>query len=311
MAKSGQAAGLTVALTGATGFVGQAVLPLLLESGHNVRALTRRPQADKTGVSWVQGALDDADALRELCAGADVVLHIAGVVNAADWAGFQAGNVDGTAHILAASKAAGAGRFIHISSLSAREPELSLYGRSKRAGEDIARHAEGIGCCIIRPPGVYGPGDAEMRDMYRSAAKGVLPMPPKGRVSLIHVQDLARLLALLVGNDALDGQIWEPDDGKQGGWSHLEFASMIGDGVCARPVIFHLPRWLLMAAAAADQFFRKNRAKLTRDRAAYLSHPDWVASEERRVPEQFWRGQIGTAQGIAQTAAWYKANGWI
>jgi UDP-glucose 4-epimerase len=96
-----------------------------------VRALTRREQHKKAGVTWVHGALDHPDTLSELCEGADAVLHVAGVVNAPDAAGFEAGNVTGTANMLAAAKEAGIKRFVHVSSLAAKHPELSMYGASK------------------------------------------------------------------------------------------------------------------------------------------------------------------------------------
>ena len=87
-------AALKLALTGATGFVGARLLDLALAEGHEVRALTRRPQPPRDGVTWVEGALDDPAALAALVEGADAVIHVAGVINAPDAAGFEAGNVD-------------------------------------------------------------------------------------------------------------------------------------------------------------------------------------------------------------------------
>ena len=126
-----------VALTGATGFVGGATLNLLIEAGWQVRALTRRSQPARSGVDWVEGALDQPESLAQLCEGADAILHIAGVVNAPDAAGFEAGNVTGTAHLLSAARESGISRFVHVSSLSAREPQLSVYGSSKAKGEKL------------------------------------------------------------------------------------------------------------------------------------------------------------------------------
>ena len=103
-----------LAITGATGFVGGALVDQALAAGHDVRALTRRPQPPREGVTWVGGALDRPDALVALCTGADAVIHVAGVVNAPDRAGFAAGNVDGTRAAIAAAQAAGVRRFIHV-----------------------------------------------------------------------------------------------------------------------------------------------------------------------------------------------------
>ena len=128
-------AGELLAITGATGFVGQAVLEYAARAGIEVRALARRPQEARAGVEWVQGDLSDRRALQRLVGKASVVLNIAGVVNAPDPQGFEDGNVWGTLNVVNAALDAGVPRFVHVSSLSAREPELSVYGKSKLRGE--------------------------------------------------------------------------------------------------------------------------------------------------------------------------------
>ncbi len=168
-----------VALTGATGFVGSATLDRLLEAGWKIRALTRRDQPKRAGVLWVSGTLDDMASLNTLCEGADAVLHIAGVVNVPTAAEFEAGNVTGTANMLAAAKAAGISRFVHVSSLSAREPALSLYGASKAKAEKLVATSL-IDWTIIRPPGVYGPGDRDVLEMFQMASARLLPVATKG-----------------------------------------------------------------------------------------------------------------------------------
>ncbi|HEV2043166.1 MAG TPA: NAD-dependent epimerase/dehydratase family protein, partial [Sphingomicrobium sp.] len=87
---------LKLAITGATGFVGARLLDAALSGGHHVRALTRRPQPLSDGVIWVDGALDRPASLDALVDGVDAVIHVAGVVNSPDAAGFEAGNVIGT-----------------------------------------------------------------------------------------------------------------------------------------------------------------------------------------------------------------------
>lgn len=297
---------LTLALTGATGFVGKATVDHALASGHQVRALTRRDQPPRDGVTWIPGSLDDAAALARLAEGADAVLHIAGVVNAPTPAGFITGNVDGTRRMVAAASALGVRRFVHVSSLSAREPDLSLYGKSKALAEDEVRNS-GLDWTMVRPPGVYGPGDLEMRDIFRMAKLGFVVLPPAGRVSLVHVRDLARLLVAMAASDT-GRHIYECDDGVDGGYSHAEFARLVGGAVGKRPVPLHVPRALLHLVGHADRFLREANAKLTPDRAAYLSHPDWTATPHHRPPASLWTPHIATLDGLVETADWYRSQ---
>lgn len=300
-----------VALTGATGFVGKSTLDRLLEAGWQVRALTRRDQPKRFGVTWVRGSLDDAESLAKLCDGASAVLHIAGVVNVPDAAGFAAGNVTGTANMLAAAKQAGIQRFVHVSSLAARHPELSIYGASKARGEKLVGTSL-LDWTIIRPPGVYGPGDKDVFDMFRLAAKGIALLPPSGRGSWIYVDDLARLLvALLPAHDDATARIFEADDGVPGGWSHDGFARAIGWAMGRRVTTIHAPRFLLKLAAYGDRLFRGSKAKLTPDRASYLSHPDWTIDRTAAPPAALWTPQMQTRAGLKETVRWYRAQGWL
>ena len=136
---------MTIAVTGATGFVGQALLDCAARAGIAVRALTRRDQPARDGVEWVRGDLDDQAALRRLCKGAEAVIHVAGVVNAPDAEGFERGNVAGTLNVIEAARATGIPRLVHVSSLSAREPDLSAYGASKARAEKLVRASGKIG----------------------------------------------------------------------------------------------------------------------------------------------------------------------
>lgn len=293
-----------IALTGGTGFVGRRVIAHAVSAGHVVRALTRRAQPAEPNVSWVRGALDRTEALADLVQGADVVIHVAGVVSAPDRATFAAGNVAGTQAMIHATRAAGISRFIHVSSLAAREPDLSNYGWSKAQAERTIVAAD-LDATIVRPPAVYGPGDMEMRDLFRFASLGLGITPPPGRLSLIHVDDLARLLiaCALAPTPAM----LEPDDGT-GGITHAEFARMIGTAVGRSVLPLPLPRSLLMAAAWVDGRLRGDKAKLTRDRVAYMVHPDWTTDPARRPPPGLWQPQVTTQRGLIDTAAWYRAH---
>lgn len=302
-----------LAITGATGFVGSAVLDAALAGGHQVRALARREQALRAGVEWLRGDLGDAGALAAQVAGADAVIHVAGLTNTPDPAAFEAANVTGTANVIAAMKQAGARRLVFVSSLSARKPELSAYGASKAKAEALVE-ASGLDWTTVRPPGVYGPRDVDYLEMFRTAKWGFVPLPPGGASSIIHADDLARLLVGLAASNAAatKKQTYEPDDGREGGWSHKELAQAIGQAVGKRSVFApHLPRAVLEATATADRLLRGDRAKLTADRVGYMCHPNWVSRSDRKPPTGIWQPRISGEEGLKATAAWYAREGWL
>lgn len=302
-----------LAITGATGFVGSAVLDAALAAGHTVRALARREQAPRAGVEWVRGDLGDMAALAALTLGADAVIHVAGLTNTPDPAAFEAANVTGTANVIAAMQRGGVRRLVFVSSLSARMPALSAYGASKAKAEALVE-ASGLDWTTVRPPGVYGPRDIDYLDMFRTAKWGFVPLPPGGASSIIHADDLARLLVTLAASNAAPTRkkVYEPDDGREGGWSHKELAAAIGRAVGKSRVFApHLPRAVLDAAAAADRIARGDRAKLTPDRVGYMAHPNWVSRFDRKPPPGLWQPQIAGEEGLKSTAEWYRREGWL
>ena len=275
-----------------------------------MRALTRRPQPARDSVEWVEGSLEKPDSLRRLVTGSTSVIHVAGVINARDPAEFERGNVDGTLAMLSAATAAGTTRFVHVSSLAAREPRLSKYGSSKAASEELVRRS-GLDWAIVRPPAVYGPGDRETLELFRMAKLRLMLLPPKGRVSLLHVDDLARLLLGLAETDDPKHLAIEPDDGRPGGWTHRELASAIGRAVGRRNLALSMPGSFLRVGAIVDQLVRRQRAKLSPDRAAYFSHRDWVVNADCRPPPGLWEPKVETRRGLAETADWYRSQDWL
>jgi nucleoside-diphosphate-sugar epimerase len=146
----------------------------------------------------------------------------------------------------------------------------------------------------------------------------VVPLPPGGATSIIHADDLARLLVVLAVSSSSEAvgpaskKVYEPDDGREGGWSHKELAAAIGRAMGRRAVFApHLPRSVLEAAAAADRRLRGPKAKLTADRVGYMAHPNWVCRFDRKPPPSLWQPQIGGEEGLKATADWYKREGWV
>ncbi len=215
-----------VALTGATGFIGAVLLSRLTGAGWRVRALYRpragRNPAANPGVEWVPGDLGDSSALEALVAGTDAVIHCAGTVRGARRGDFDRVNAEGAGRVAgAAARLPRPPRFLLISSLAARQPELSDYAGSKWRGEcAVNATSNSLRWTVLRPPAVFGPGEREMRPLFHSIARGfaTVPASASGRFSLIHVDDLASAVMHWLTADAVDGQTFELDDGPPGGY---------------------------------------------------------------------------------------------
>ena len=303
---------MTVALTGGTGFVGQAMLDVLARRGMPARSLARQVPTDRRqNVEWVGGDLADHRALRRLATGAEVLVHIAGLTHAPDPAKFEAVNVQGTLNVVEAAVAAAVPRFVYVSSLAAREPELSEYGASKLRAEKIVM-ASGLDWTIVRPPAIYGPRDHEIFEMFRMARLGFAPVPRGVRMSVIHVHDLCEAIAsLLPTGEQVTRRIFEPDDGRANGWESAEFVRAIGTAMGKTPRVPQLSRGTLSLVARADKLLRGDNAKLTPDRVGYMTHPDWVSRPEKAIPKAIWQPRLPTAAGLKSTAGWYKKHGWF
>ncbi len=191
-----------IAITGATGFIGSNLCFRLRASGFRVRALVRSPgQAQslvRAGVDIVPGDLAAPLALGQLLAGCAAVIHCAGTVRGRTLADFAPANVLGNRHLIQAIKMSDTPpRLLALSSLAAREPQLSPYAASKFAGEQVVTASgDTVAWTILRPPAVYGPGDRELLPLFRLMARGIAPLPGRvtDRVSVLYIDDLATVV---------------------------------------------------------------------------------------------------------------------
>ena len=301
---------LHIAMTGASGFVGRQVLPQLLASGYRVRVLARNPAdvAAVDGMQVVQGDLGNKPALFDLTAGVDVVLHLAGAIKAAHRQHYFDVNADGTRALAEAAKAGGAKRFVYVSSLSARQPSLSSYGASKRAGETaLDQFSFDGGTLILRPAAVYGPGDMGTYPLLKALMQPIAILPGRSgnRFSAIHVSDLAAICVEAVAS-SLHG-LREVDDGS-GGYTWENFVQIT-------QTHFGLPRHhrhLPYAVAAASGFVADMIAAVTgraqmlsRDKVRELYEPDWLVRGDN------WplAHHLSLGEGLPETIRWYQARG--
>jgi nucleoside-diphosphate-sugar epimerase len=308
MAKQGK----RIALTGASGFAGGPILAQLLRAGHHVKVLARRPQQGQfdSNVTIVKGDLDDLTALNALVADVDVVVHVAGAISALDDNGFFKVNFGGTRNVFDAAKTSGVKRFINVSSMAARNPELSAYAASKRAAEDFLETQKSeMEILTLRPSAIYGPGDKATLPLLSALQKSVAAIPgqAKARFSLVHVEDFAWVVCQAA--TATQTGLIEVDDMSGGhDWHELATLNRKINGN-PRHVVF-LPRSLVTGVAIAAEIGTKLTGQtglVNRGKVNELYHGDWIARGAGWPRDN----AIGLARGLAETVTWYRAHGWL
>ncbi len=294
-----------IALTGATGFVGRAVLNRLLAEGFAVRCLRRRENAlpRRAGITEIRGDLDDEAALAQHFEGAAAVIHAAGGLGAEDAETLTRINVTASQKLARLAAEAGAARFVFLSSLTAREPQLSRYAASKRAAEQAVAEASGdMPAVSLRLPAIYGPGDANTAPLIALIRKGWLPHPAvESRFSLLHVEDAAAaILAAVSTSNPLDGA-YEIPAGDPVDWRGLAEAAERVRGRPVRPVA--APPTLLKLAAAASQGANRltgARYAFTPGKAREMLHSDWTVRSADFTARTGWKPVVSLQDGLAR-----------
>lgn len=223
---------MKVAVTGAAGYLGTNLLPLLTERGDEITAIDRvTPQhADAANITWVSADVLDPASMRAALDGAEVVYHLVAVITLANkndlaWRV----NTEGVRVVAEAAHAVGVRRFVHASSIHAfdqyscggsidetalrsTDAGLPVYDRSKWAGEIELRKVieSGLDGVLCNPTGVFGPADygtplSRINLSLRDAARGRIPAMIDGGFDLVDVRDVARGL-ILAGDQGRTGE---------------------------------------------------------------------------------------------------------
>jgi uncharacterized protein YbjT (DUF2867 family) len=246
---------LIVAVTGATGFVGRHLVDTLRRRGHAVRALVRDPARARwlaaCGAELVHGDVCDPSSLLPLAQGADVAIHLVGIIGERGRQTFGAVHVGGTEAALGAARAAGLRRFVHMSAVGARAtPGATPYHRTKWQAEELVR-GSGLRHVIFRPSIINGPENVPIRTLARLHrwlpavpvfGDGRFPMQP------VWIDDVALAFALAAEREDLTGTF---EIGGLEVLTYEEFVRAIGraSGHPRPPV--HVPLLLVRATAAA------------------------------------------------------------
>ena len=307
-----------VAVTGGTGFLGRRLTVALLTAGWRVRVLARGPTAGLWGDADPQvtiGDVRDPAALGALTQGAEALVHVAGLIKAANRAAFFDVNAEGARLAAEAALTAGCGRVVQLSSLAAREPALSDYAASKRAGECAARAILGDRLMVMRPPAIYGPGDRETLGLFQLAGSSpFIPMPRSTttRLALAHVDDVARQVT-----DSLDtawaGGTFAFGGARPAGYGWREIFMAAAAAMGGSPILVPTPDWAIHGSAALVEAIGRIRGNPTifnRGKASELLHEDWSVNAREQHPMAF-TPSFDLDAGFEQTVTWYRREGWL
>ncbi|MCC7092108.1 MAG: NAD(P)-dependent oxidoreductase [Nitrosomonas sp.] len=273
-----------VAVTGATGFIGSVLIQELIHDGWKVRALTRRDSySDDESLVWIKGDLDNLTALHHLTNDAAFVIHCAATVKGSSFREFEHINIEGTKNLLSVVlNQTQRPRFLYLSSLAARQPELSWYAQSKYLSEqEFYQHSDLLQFTIFRPTAVYGPGDKELKPLFQAMHRGILPVfgSINNRFGLIHVHDLVSAIRAWLNCPVTINQTFELDDGMPNGYSYAELA-ILAQKVWKRPIhCIQIPDFFMRSIAALN--LRLSRVlhyspMLTPGKVNELQHNNWV-----------------------------------
>jgi dihydroflavonol-4-reductase len=325
---------MKIAVTGATGFVGSHVVEELVGAGHEVTVLARSPER----LAWIRhlpvrvvyGDLDRPEALRAFAAGQDAIVHVAGLTRAVTRDEYVRVNVDGTVRLLetALASAPGLCRFVYLSSQAAMGPSpsglplgedaarrpISDYGLSKSLAEDaLARFADRVPVTVIRPPWVYGPRDRDTLSYFRLAARGVrLLVAPRGLFSIVHAANLASGIRLAAESSRPGIRAYFLTDGD--GCAIERIVEMMADAVGRRGVRVQVPVAAVAVVGAVNELAARISGRpplIGWRKLGEVRNPCWLVSDRRARDELGYRPAIPTDRGMAETAAWYRKEGWL
>mgnify|MGYP000869571459 CR=1 FL=1 len=322
-------------VTGATGFTGGHLARTLVRRGWTVRALVRDVAAasdlQKAGIELVAGDLTSRPALAAATRDVDVVFHIAAVYRQAGLKDevYQAVNADAVREIIEAAAANGVRRVVHCSTVGVHgdveHPPANedaplkpgdVYQVTKVRGEELAREAArrtGIEVVIVRPTGIYGPGDRRLLKMFRGVARQRFPILGRGRIyyHLTYIDDLVDGFILCATHPAAANRTYILSGGEV--TTLNELVALVAQVAGVRPPWLHLPVfpfWLAGALCEAVCVPLGIEPPLYRRRVDFYTKSRAFDSSRART-EIGYAPQVGLKDGIGRTLEWYRAHGWL
>ncbi len=322
-----------VVLTGASGFIGGRLRDRLLADGADVISVRRKGSPpSKTGRS-AELDYEDLPALEKFFAEEKprYVLHVAGATKGVTYEDFRKANVMPTQNLLKAIAAQHPllERFTLVSSLAAFGPSaaekphdesaerkpVEFYGKSKLEAEQVLEaFGEKVKWTIIRPGGVYGPGDVDYFNLFREVSKGrnVFFGNRDKWQSVIFVDDLIDVILLATVKPEAIGKGYLISDDQHLTWGQFQTALVELSG--RKAMTLNLPAFTVDIAAFFGELMSKIDGKprlLNKQKAIMGAQTAWLCTSAAAQKDLGFSPKVTVRDGIERTFAWYRENGWL
>ena len=326
---------MRVLVTGATGFTGNHLARGLRARGHAVRALVRRAESardlETAGIELTVGDIRDRAALDRATSGIEIVYHVAAIYRQAGVSRdeYRAVNATAAGDLVTAAARAGVRRVVHCSTVGVhgdvQHPPANeeaplrpgdMYQITKLEGERLARETGaslGIEVTIVRPSGIYGPGDRRLLKLFRGVARGRFPMLGSGEISyhLTYIDDLVEGFCVCGAHPAASGRTYILAGAEYTTLNRL--VALIAEVADVSPPTLRLPVWPFWVAGAVCEaltvpfgleppLYRRRVDFYTKNRAFDIS---------RARQEIGYSPHVGLKEGIGRTLKWYHEQGWV
>ena len=319
-------------ITGASGFIGGRLRDALLERGLDVVAVRRRGSPPAKRGRSAEAEYDDLAGLERLCREErpDFVFHVAGATKGVTRDDFSRANVVPTRNLLEALRRGHpeVKRFVHVSTLAAYGPStisrphsetsprrpIELYGETKLEAESAVEAAKDLPCTILRPGGVYGPGDVDYYNLFREVERGrnVFFGNRNRWFSAIYVDDLLAALLAAATHPAAVGQGFFVCDNQPITWERFQQAIVDASGRRVRTL--DLPEALVNLAAVGGELATRFDGKprlFNRQKAKMGAQDAWTCKSDAIRGALGWTHEYPLDRGVRTALDWYRKEKWV
>lgn len=323
----------TVLITGASGFIGSRLRDALLDRGVDVLAIRRAGSPEAKRGRSVVADYADYDGLRRLMEREKptYVFHVAGATKGVTYEDFRRANVMPTKNLLDALREAHpeVRRFVHVSSLTSYGPStkerplvetdprkpIEFYGQSKLESEQVVEATgDTLPWTIVRPSGVYGPGDVDYFELFKSIERGMnVFFGNRDRLfSAVYVDDLVRVTVDAALSEKTRGRGYFVCDGEPKTWGAFQEEIVRASGRKVRTL--NLPETLVHLAAIGGEIATRIDKKprlFNRQKARMGAQEAWTCRHDALRADTGYQPEVMAREGIERTLAWYREKKWV